>query len=327
MLDRWMRSYRPDELFDANGRFVPELAALAPRGDRRMGANPHANGGRLTVDLELPDFREYGDRRCRSRPPSATSRRAARAMDARHIQEQDRNAFRLFCPDETNSNRLGDVFTVENRCSTGTILPGDDHLAPDGRVMEVLSEHLCQGWLEGYLLTGRHGLFATYEAFAMVSASMTVQHTKWLEESAEAGLARADPVAEHPARPRPAGATITTGSRHQGPGLIDTVLAMKGSVARIYLPPDANCLLSIAEHCLRSRNYVNLIVIDKQPRAAVAGHGRGGRTLRGGRVDLELGQQRDAGQRARRGAGRGGRHADPGDRRGRVAAAQARCRR
>jgi xylulose-5-phosphate/fructose-6-phosphate phosphoketolase len=172
--------------------------------------------------------------------------------------------FRLFCPDETNSNRLGDVFSVENRCSVGPIIPIDDHVAADGRVMEVLSEHLCQGWLEGYLLSGRHGLFATYEAFAMVTASMTIQHTKWLEAAFKLDWRK--PIAS-------LNILLTStcwrndhnGFSHQGPGLIDTVLAMKGTVARIYLPPDANCLLSVADHCLRSRNYVNLIVIDKQP--------------------------------------------------------------
>ena len=263
MLDRWMRSYRPDTLFDANGRFVPDLAALAPRGDRRMGANPHANGGRLTVELELPDFREYGV----AVPKPATERHeSTRRLGQwmRDIFKNRNNAFRLFCPDETNSNRLGDVFTVENRCSTGTILPGDDHLASDGRVMEVLSEHLCQGWLEGYLLTGRHGLFATYEAFAMVSASMTVQHTKWLEEALKLSW-RAPIPSLNILLTSTCWRNDHNGFSHQGPGLIDTVLAMKGAVARIYLPPDANCLLSVAAHCLRSRNYVNLIVIDKQP--------------------------------------------------------------
>jgi len=262
-LEDWLRSYRPEELFDTHGRLRPELAELAPVGNRRMGANPHANGGRLTVDLELPDFREYGI----AVPKPATERHeSTRRLGQwmRDIFKNKKNAFRLFCPDETNSNRLGDVFTVENRSSTGTILPGDDHLAPDGRVMEVLSEHLCQGWLEGYLLTGRHGLFATYEAFAMVSASMTVQHTKWLEEALK--LAWRAPI--------PSLNILLTstcwrndhnGFSHQGPGLIDTMLTMKGQVARIYLPPDANCLLSTAAHCLRSRNYVNLIVIDKQP--------------------------------------------------------------
>ncbi len=263
MLERWMRTYRPDELFDGNGRFVPDLAALAPHGNRRMGSNPHANGGRLTVDLQLPDFREYGI----AVPKPATERHeSTRRLGQwmRDIFKDPKNAFRLFCPDETNSNRLGDVFTVENRCSTGTILPGDDHLAPDGRVMEVLSEHLCQGWLEGYVLTGRHGLFATYEAFAMVSASMTVQHIKWLEESLKLQW-RAPIPSLNILLTSTCWRNDHNGFSHQGPGLIDTVLAMKGSVARIYLPPDANCLLSTAAHCFRSRNYVNLIVIDKQP--------------------------------------------------------------
>ena len=270
---------------------------------------------------ELPDFREYGI----AVPKPATERHeSTRRLGQwmRDIFKNRNNAFRLFCPDETNSNRLGDVFTVENRCSTGTILPGDDHLAPDGRVMEVLSEHLCQGWLEGYLLTGRHGLFATYEAFAMVSASMTVQHTKWLEEALK--LAWRAPI--------PSLNILLTstcwrndhnGFSHQGPGLIDTVLTMKGAVARIYLPPDANCLLSVADHCLRSRNYVNLIVIDKQPELQWLDMDAAVKHCAAGRVDLELGQQRDPRQRARRGAGGGGRHADPGDRRGGVAAAQA----
>jgi xylulose-5-phosphate/fructose-6-phosphate phosphoketolase len=182
----------------------------------------------------------------------------------RDLYAQKQNNFRLFCPDETNSNRLGDVFTVENRCSTGVVTAADDHVSTDGRVMEVLSEHLCQGWLEGYVLTGRHGLFATYEAFAMVSASMTIQHTKWLEEARKLDWRV----------PIPSLNILLTstcwrndhnGFSHQGPGLIDVVLGMKGSVARIYLPPDANTLLSVADHCFRSRDYVNLIVIDKQP--------------------------------------------------------------
>ncbi len=265
MLEQWMLSYRPNELFDHNGRLVRELAELAPKGDRRMGANPHANGGKLIVDLDLPDFRGYA--------VPVTKPATERHESTRQLGKMMRDLFkghtkpknfRLFCPDETNSNRLGNVFEVENRCSLGKIIPIDDHVAPDGRVMEVLSEHLCQGWLEGYVLTGRHGLFATYEAFAMVSASMTVQHTKWLEKSLE--LPWRVPV--------PSLNILLTstcwrndhnGFSHQGPGLIDTVLAMKGTVARIYLPPDANCLLSVAEHCFRSRNYVNLIVIDKQP--------------------------------------------------------------
>jgi xylulose-5-phosphate/fructose-6-phosphate phosphoketolase len=265
MLEQWMRGYRPEELFDQNGRLVPELAALAPKGDRRMGANPHANGGTLTIDLDLPDFRDYAIPVTKPATERHESTRQLGKMirDVFQRGEKPKN-FRLFCPDETNSNRLGNVFEVENRCSVGTIIPIDDHVAPDGRVMEVLSEHLCQGWLEGYVLTGRHGIFVTYEAFAIVTTSMTVQHTKWLEKALDLPWRR----------PVPSLNILLTstcwrndhnGFSHQGPGLIDTVLAMKGTVARIYLPPDANCLLSVADHCFRSRNYVNLIVIDKQP--------------------------------------------------------------
>ncbi|MGZ6144159.1 MAG: phosphoketolase family protein [Myxococcales bacterium] len=263
MLEQWMRSYQPEQLFDAGGRLVPELAALSPKGDRRMGANPHANGGKVLVDLALPDIRKYA---IAVPKPAVEHRESTRQLGQllRDVFKSGQRNFRLFCPDETNSNRLGDVFTVENRCASGPVLPTDDHVATDGRVMEVLSEHLCQGWLEGYLMTGRHGLFATYEAFAMVSASMTIQHTKWLE--AAQALDWRKPIAS-------LNVLLTStcwrndhnGFSHQGPGLIETVLAMKGSVARIYLPPDANCLLSVADHCLRSRNYVNLIVIDKQP--------------------------------------------------------------
>jgi xylulose-5-phosphate/fructose-6-phosphate phosphoketolase len=265
MLEQWMRSYRPEELFDENGRLVPELAALTPKGDRRMGANPHANGGKLIGNLELPNFRDYAipvtqpaTERCES------TRQLGKMIRDLFKRSAQRRNFRLFCPDETNSNRLGDVFEVENRCSVGKIIPIDDHVSPDGRVMEVLSEHLCQGWLEGYVLTGRHGLFVTYEAFAMVTTSMTVQHTKWLEEAIK--LPWREPI--------PSLNLLLTstcwrndhnGFSHQGPGLIDTVLNMKGTVGRIYLPPDANCLLSVADHCFRSRDYVNLIVIDKQP--------------------------------------------------------------
>ena len=265
MLEAWMRSYRPEELFDERGRLVPELTALAPAGDRRMGANPHANGGRLLVDLDLPDFADYA---LSVTQPAAECHESTRQLGKYLRDVFQRNAaqrnFRLYCPDETNSNRLGDVFEVENRCFVGPLLETDDHVSPDGRVMEVLSEHSCQGWLEGYLLTGRHGFFATYESFAMVSASMTVQHAKWLEEGSK--LTWRSPIAS-------LNILLTStcwrndhnGFSHQGPGLIDTVLSKKGSVARIYLPPDANCLLSVADHCLRSRDYVNLIVIDKQP--------------------------------------------------------------
>ena len=263
MLEQWMRSYRPEELFDQHGRLVPELAALAPTGERRMSANPHANGGTLSVDLDLPDLHAYA---VPVAQPATEKRESTRQLGQmiRDIFKQGHKNFRLFCPDETNSNRLGDVFAVENRCSVGQIISIDDHVAPDGRVMEVLSEHLCQGWLEGYLLTGRHGLFATYEAFAMVSASMTIQHTKWLEEAIKLSW-RAPIPALNILLTSTCWRNDHNGFSHQGPGLIDTVLAMKGTVARIYLPPDANCLLSVADHCFRSRNYVNLIVIDKQP--------------------------------------------------------------
>ncbi len=265
MLEEWLRSYQPHELFDQSGRLIPTLAALAPISDRRMGANPHANGGKLIMALNLPDFTNYA---LEVKKPASEYHESPRQLGKFLRDVFTRNArwqnFRLFCPDETNSNRLGDVFEVENRCTVGKILPGDDHLSPDGRVMEVLSEHNCEGWLEGYLLTGRHGLYVTYEAFAMVSASMTIQHSKWLEEGIKLPWRR--PIAS-------LNVMLTStcwrndhnGFSHQGPGLIDTVLSKKGSVARIYLPPDANCLLSVADHCLRSRDYVNLIVIDKQP--------------------------------------------------------------
>jgi xylulose-5-phosphate/fructose-6-phosphate phosphoketolase len=264
-LEEWLRSYRPDELFDAEGKLVADVAALAPSGDRRMSANPHANGGKLLIDLDIPAFRNYA---LKVEHPGSehheSTRQLGRMLRDIYINTAESKNFRLFCPDETNSNRLGNVFEVENRCFVGRTLDIDDHLAPDGRVMEVLSEHLCEGWLEGYLLTGRHGLFATYEAFAMVSASMTVQHAKWLQEAVR--LPWRAPVAS-------LNVLLTStcwrndhnGFSHQGPGLIDVMLSKRGTVARIYLPPDANCLLSVADHCLRSRDYVNLIVIDKQP--------------------------------------------------------------
>jgi xylulose-5-phosphate/fructose-6-phosphate phosphoketolase len=230
-----------------------------------MGANPHANGGKLLVDLDVPDFTEYA---VTVKQPAVERFEATRQVGKMMRDIFTRNAnqknFRFFCPDETNSNRLGDVFTVENRCFMEPTIPIDDHVSHDGRVMEVLSEHLCEGWLEGYLLTGRHGLFATYEAFAMIADSMIIQHSKWLDGALD--LPWRVPVAS-------LNLLLTStcwrndhnGFSHQGPGLIDTVLSRKGSVARVYLPPDANCLLSVADHCFRSRNYINLIVIDKQP--------------------------------------------------------------
>ncbi len=265
ILEEWMRSYRPEELFDEGGRFRPELAALAPKGERRMGANPHANGGRLLRALDLPDWTDYA----LPVPRPATelhesTRPLGMFMRDIFIRNKEAANFRLFCPDETRSNRLGNVFEVERRCSMLPVLPSDDRVGPDGRVMEILSEHCCQGWLEGYLLTGRHGLFASYEAFAMVSASMTVQHAKWLQE-ADRLRWRAPVSSLNILLSSTAWRQDHNGFSHQGPGLIDVVLSKKGTVSRIYLPPDANCLLSVADHCFRSRNYVNLIVIDKQP--------------------------------------------------------------
>ncbi|BCL84515.1 putative phosphoketolase [Ktedonobacteria bacterium brp13] len=264
ILENWMKSYKPEECFDENGKLRPELAKAAPTGDRRMGANPHANGGKLLQKLDIPSYYDYALKLEKPATQYVESTRPF-GMMMRDIfaRNQSNQNFRLFCPDETNSNRLGDVFEVENRCSVEKVIDIDDHVSPDGRVMEVLSEHLCQGWLEGYLLTGRYGVFATYEAFSMVSASMTVQHAKWLQEGIK--LPWRVPVSSLNIL-----LTSTTwrndhnGFSHQGPGLIDTVLSKKGTVARIYLPPDSNCLLSIANHCLLSKDYVNLIVIDKQ---------------------------------------------------------------
>jgi xylulose-5-phosphate/fructose-6-phosphate phosphoketolase len=264
-LEAWMRSYHPETLFDGDGRLAAELADLAPRGRRRMGANPHANGGALLVDLRLPALDRFA--LPVARPAAAlheSTRPLGKMMRDIYADNAGSANFRLFCPDETASNRLDDAFAVENRCFVGTTIGIDDHVAPGGRVMEVLSEHLLEGWLEGYLLTGRHGLFASYEAFAMIVASMVVQHAKWLGESDR--LPWRTPVAS-------LNILLTStcwrndhnGFSHQGPGLIDVMLSKRGTVARIYLPPDGNCLLSVADHCFRSRNYVNLIVIDKQP--------------------------------------------------------------
>jgi xylulose-5-phosphate/fructose-6-phosphate phosphoketolase len=265
ILETWMRSYKPEELFDENGRLHAEIAACAPKGDRRMGANPHANGGKLIVNLDLPAFTDYAiDLKKPASEYHESTRQMGKMMRDMFTKNREQANFRLFCPDETNSNRLGNVFEVENRLLVEKIIPIDDHVSIDGRVVEVLSEHLCQGWLEGYLLTGRHGLFATYEAFAMVSDSMTVQHSKWMQEGAKLPW-RAPISSLNILLTSTCWRNDHNGFSHQGPGLIDTVLARKGTVARIYLPPDANCLLSITDHCFRSRNYVNLIVIDKQP--------------------------------------------------------------
>jgi xylulose-5-phosphate/fructose-6-phosphate phosphoketolase len=265
MLDRWMKSYRPGELFDANGTLKAELAALAPVGDRRLGANPHANGGRLLRDLRMPDFRAYAVAVPRPGAATAEATRVAGAFlrDVMNANWEDRN-FRVFGPDETASNRLTHLFDVTDRESTAEILKTDDHVSPDGRVLEVLSEHLCQGWLEGYLLTGRHGLFSCYEAFIHIIDSMFNQHAKWLKVTR--GIPWRRPIASlnylltsHVWR------QDHNGFSHQDPGFLDHVVNKKADVIRVYLPPDANTLLSVVDHCLRSRHYVNVIVAGKQP--------------------------------------------------------------
>ena len=262
-LEDWMRSYRPSELFDAEGRLRADIAALAPAGERRMSANPHANGGVLLRDLAMPDFREYA---LDVPSPGAVRAEATRALGAflRDILRRNPSNFRLVGPDETSSNRLDAVFQVTDRTSTAEILPTDDHVAPDGRVMEVLSEHLCQGWLEGYLLTGRHGFFSCYEAFIHIVSSMFNQHAKWLKVSR--GIPWRRPIASlnylltsHVWR------QDHNGFSHQDPGFVDHVVNKKAEVVRVYFPPDANTLLSVADHCLRSRQYVNVIVAGKQP--------------------------------------------------------------
>jgi xylulose-5-phosphate/fructose-6-phosphate phosphoketolase len=263
-LEAWMRSYEPERLFDADGGLRPALAALAPAGNRRMGTNPHANGGKLMIPLDLPDFPAYALEVAQHGASSyENTRPLGKMLRDTYVRNAEQANFRLTCPDELRSNRLDDVLEVENRCFVGPTISIDDHISPSGRVMEVLSEHNCEGWLEGYTLTGRHGLYVTYESFAMVSASMTVQHSKWLEESID--LPWREPVPSlNILLTSTAWRNDHNGFSHQGPGMIDVMLSKRGTVARIYLPPDANCLLSVADHCLRSRNYVNLIVIDKQ---------------------------------------------------------------
>ena len=265
ILEKWMRSYRPEKLFDANGRLIAELAALAPRGERRMGANPHANGGRLLRDLRLPDFRDYAVKVTRPGAVHAESTRMQGQFirDVLKLNADTRN-FRVFSPDETASNRWGAVFEETKRCSTAEILPGDDNLAPDGRVMEMLSEHQCEGWLEGYLLTGRHGFLSSYEAFIHIVDSMFNQHAKWLDVAGRIPWRR--PIASlnyllssHVWR------QDHNGFSHQDPGFIDVAMNKTAGVVRVYLPPDANTLLAVTDHCLRSRNYVNVIVAGKQP--------------------------------------------------------------
>ena len=265
ILEEWMKSYRPEELFDEHGRLVPLLADLAPKGKRRMGSNPHANGGLLLKDLRLPDFRDYA---VKVTEPGSVDAEATRVMgqflrDVMTMNADSAN-FRVFGPDETSSNRLTALFDVTDRESTAEVIPEDDHVSPDGRVMEMLSEHMCQGWLEGYLLTGRHGIFSCYEAFIHIVDSMFNQHAKWLKVTHCIPWRR--PIAS-------LNYLLTShvwqqdhnGFSHQDPGFLDHVVNKKAGVVRVYLPPDANTLLSVTDHCLRSRNYVNVIVAGKAP--------------------------------------------------------------
>ena len=265
ILEDWMRSYRPEELFDKRGSLIPELSELAPKADRRMGANPHANGGMLLRDLVMPNFRDYA---VKVDKPGSECAEATRVLgvflrDVMKLNGESRN-FRIVGPDETASNRLEAVFEATNKEWLEKILPVDEHLSHEGRVLEILSEHMCQGWLEGYLLTGRHGFFSCYEAFIHIIDSMFNQHAKWLKVTRHIEWRR--PIASlnylltsHVWRQDHNGFT------HQDPGFIDHVVNKKADVVRVYLPPDANCLLSVADHCLRSRHYVNVIVAGKQP--------------------------------------------------------------
>jgi xylulose-5-phosphate/fructose-6-phosphate phosphoketolase len=265
LLESWMKSYRPEELFDDNGALRPEIAALAPEGERRMSANPHANGGLLMRELDLPDIADYA---VKVDQPGAADAEATAVM-AQYLRDVLKNSaprrnFRVFGPDETASNRLSHVFEATDRAWDAETLPYDDHLAPDGRVMEILSEHICQGWLEGYLLTGRHGLFSCYEAFIHIIDSMFNQHAKWLKSCNEIPWRRPIPslnylLTSHVWR------QDHNGFSHQDPGFIDYVSNKKAEIVRVYLPPDANCLLYVTDHCLKSWNRINVIVAGKQP--------------------------------------------------------------
>lgn len=265
LLEEWFKSYRPEALFDEQGRPNAALVDQAPQGERRMGSNPNANGGRLRKPLTLRDWGDYGvsiDDDNRGREMTSSTERLGQFM--RDIYRDNPHNFRLFCPDETNSNKLGAVFEASDRCLMSPVNEDDEHISPDGRVMEVLSEHNCHGWLEGYLLTGRHGMFASYEAFATIVDSMAMQHAKWLEHARDVAWREPIPSMNY---------LLTStcwrndhnGFSHQGPGFIDNLLNKQPEVVRIYMPPDANCLLSVADHCFQSTDYLNAIVIDKHP--------------------------------------------------------------
>ena len=311
-LESWLRSYKPEELFDEHGRLVAELAELAPEGDRRMGANPHANGGKLLRPLHMPDFRNYAV----SVPaPTATVAGNVHVMgsflrDVVKLNEEPRH-FRLFGPDESVSNRLEAVFEITNRQWEARTVENDVFLASDGSVMEMLSEHQCEGWLEGYLLTGRHGLFNSYEAFIRIVDSMFTQHAKWLKMCAELPWRRSVAslnylLTSHVWRQDHNGFT------HQDPGFIDHVINKKSEMVRVYLPPDANCLLSTMDHCLRSLNYINLVVCGKHDAPQWLSMDAAADALHGRDRHLAMGQQR-SGERARRGDGLLRRRPHPGD--------------
>ena len=267
ILEQWLRSYHPEELFDENGRLIPELQALAPEGNRRMGANPHANGGLLLKSLRLPDFRKYA---VEVPAPGAVEAQdmielGGYVRDIFRLNREEKN-FRIFGPDETMSNRLGHVFEEENRQWQADMTPEDEFLATDGRVMDgMLSEHMCQGWLEGYLLTGRHGFFNSYEAFIRIVDSMFAQHAKWLKVCAQLPW-RQDIASLNYVLSSNVWQQDHNGFTHQDPGFLDHVANKKADVVRLYLPPDTNCLLSCFDHCIRSRNYVNVLVTSKHPR-------------------------------------------------------------
>ena len=263
ILEAWMRSYKPEELFDQSGKFIEELAVLAPRGNLRMGGSPHVNGGRSLITLALPDFTDYA---LEIPGPGQVLAEAPRKLGEffRDIFRMNLSNFRMFCPDETNSNRLNSIFEATKRCSMAELVSIDDELGPDGRVLEVLSEHLCEGWLEGYLLTGRHGMWSSYEAFAQVVDSMLTQHAKWLEQCRDYPWRK--PVASlNVLLTSHAWRNDHNGFSHQATGFVDNALARRSDTIRVYYPPDSNCLLSVFDHCLRSRNYVNIVTCGKQP--------------------------------------------------------------
>jgi xylulose-5-phosphate/fructose-6-phosphate phosphoketolase len=263
VLESWMRSYKPEKLFDESGTFIEELAVLAPRGNRRMGGSPHVNGGRSLITLALPDFTDYA---LEIPGPGQVLAEAPRKLGEffRDIFRMNLTNFRMFCPDETNSNRLNSIFEATKRCSMAELVSIDDELGPDGRVLEVLSEHLCEGWLEGYLLTGRHGMWSSYEAFAQVVDSMLTQHAKWLEQCRDYPWRK--PIASlNVLLTSHAWRNDHNGFSHQATGFVDNALARRSDTVRVYYPPDSNCLLSVFDHCLRSRNYVNIVTCGKQP--------------------------------------------------------------